>query len=211
MSPPLSPADLHYELMVLWAHTPAAAIAAAIAKGPGLALGAAADALQGRRRALASWLSNGGLLRLLRTSSHTKNPLDAAVPWHMLSALQASGVLPTSGPAPEQQQQGGGGKGEDGEEGAVPAWAVLDVAQRLIAQVELVGGLCEWAVYVAMHVPGAGARRRLVSELLERHCGEWAGDLGREAFLVKELGVPQALLEDAKVGDEGRGWGRGGP
>lgn len=38
------------------------------------------------------------------------------------------------------------------------------------AQLELVGGMCHWAVYVALHLADAGARTKLVRECGPRVC-----------------------------------------
>ncbi len=80
------------------------------------------------------------LAALLQAAAHSANPLDAGLGWHVLTALPAIGALPG----------GGGGRVEEDEAASSVLGAVhLD----LIAQLQLVGGACEWAVYVAMQVP----------------------------------------------------------
>ncbi len=60
---------------------------------------------------------------------------------------------------------------------------LLAAAIEFVSQLHMAGGLCEWAVYAALHVPDlpqlgpAGAvRRRLVRELLAATAPEWMED-----------------------------------
>jgi Nuclear protein 96 len=68
------------------------------------------------------------------------------------------------------------------------------VASAMIAQLEAVGGLDEWAVYVALHLPDAFQRTRTVEQLLARHAPEWAADASKCKFLLQRLQLPPASL-----------------
>jgi hypothetical protein len=80
---------------------------------------------------------------------------------------------------------------------------VCAVHASLISQLEAVGGLEEWALYVALHVPdcaaaeGRGVRDRLVRELLLRHAPALAASPAKQAFLLERLRIPRAWLADA--------------
>jgi hypothetical protein len=60
----------------------------------------------------------------------------------------------------------------------------------MASQLELVGGMCEWAVFAAMHLEDASAREALVTELLSRHCEEWSASEEKQTFLRDRLQVP---------------------
>mmetsp|Transcript_49038 Transcript_49038/g.91316 ORF Transcript_49038/g.91316 Transcript_49038/m.91316 type:complete len:553 (+) Transcript_49038:3-1661(+) len=113
-------------------------------------------------------------------ATYSADPLDHAVGWHLQGVLRAIGADP---------------------------WAEMEVVEgeglqahlhcNFSAQLEMAGGLCEWAVYAAMHLAAGGARTKLVSELLHQHCDEWSGDPDKAAFLRDTLGVPPEMLSDA--------------
>lgn len=69
----------------------------------------------------------------------------------------------------------------------------------VISQLQAVGGLPEWEVYVALHAPTPadlgfeGVRTKLVSELLLRNAPTWAAEASKREFLYS-LGVPESLL-----------------
>lgn len=67
----------------------------------------------------------------------------------------------------------------------------------MIAQLEAIGGLHEWAVYVALHLPDAFQRTRTVEQLLARHAPVWAADAGKYRFLVEQLQLPATRLASA--------------
>lgn len=71
------------------------------------------------------------------------------------------------------------------------------VAVAMIAQLEAIGGLHEWAVYVALHLPDAFQRTRTVEQLLARHASVWAADASKYTFLVEQLQIPAASLSAA--------------
>jgi Nuclear protein 96 len=71
------------------------------------------------------------------------------------------------------------------------------VAMAMIAQLEAIGGLHEWAVYVALHLPDAFQRTRTVEQLLARHAPVWAADASKYTFLVEQLKIPAASLSAA--------------
>lgn len=67
----------------------------------------------------------------------------------------------------------------------------------MVAQLEAVGGLPQWAVYVALHLPDAFQRVRTVEQLLTRHAAEWTADAGKREFLLQRLHIPAASLSAA--------------
>jgi hypothetical protein len=77
---------------------------------------------------------------------------------------------------------------------------VHQVHVSLIAQLEALGGLEEWAVYVAAHLPDApwpGGRDSLIRLLLGRHAPAWAASQAKRAFLLQRLGLPAEWLAHA--------------
>ncbi|KAG2435206.1 hypothetical protein HXX76_007289 [Chlamydomonas incerta] len=210
--------DVQWELLQLWSTTPAAATADCLADGrlataPGVA--AAAE------RAREGWLAGGGCSRLLRCAGYSPNPLDHSLAWHLMTSLQACRVLPKPG-----------GHGADAHAGSPPPAyesELLATTLEFISQLLLAGGLCEWALYVALTIPdlpveegaeggggagGAGAgeeeeeagggrspavRTRVVRELLAMTAPEWMGDGAREAFLTNTLRIPAPLLAEARA------------
>ena len=71
----------------------------------------------------------------------------------------------------------------------------------LISQLERLGGLEEWALYVALHLPddpeGGPARDSLLLELLHRHAPVWAASQAKRGFITSALGLPAAWLASA--------------
>ena len=73
----------------------------------------------------------------------------------------------------------------------------------LIAQLEALGHMAHWAVYVALHIPDHPAqewqslREHVVQELLRRHAPTWASDSNAQDFLLHKLYVPAAWLDQA--------------
>lgn len=105
--------------------------------------------------------------------------------------LQALGALPSpSAPSSDPQQ------GDALEPGQAAALACLT---GLLAQLHLTGGLCQWAVYVALHVPDLpgwpGVRRHLVEGLLMQSCEEWAKDQDKRSFLTNVLRLPEVSAD----------------
>ena len=100
----------------------------------------------------------------------------------MMTTMQAIGSLPSSG-----------GAGTDA--GDVPndeiQSLIISAHLNLITQLRLTGGMSEWAVYVALHLPGVGLRAVMVKELLSAHCPEWRSDDTKLEFLRGRLGLPQ--------------------
>ena len=80
---------------------------------------------------------------------------------------------------------------------------VCAVHMSLISQLERLGGVEEWALYVALHLPdgadvlGGSARDDLVLQLLHRHAPVWAASQEKQEFLVKALGLPPSWLATA--------------
>jgi nuclear pore complex protein Nup98-Nup96 len=122
---------------------------------------------------------DGTLSRLLRPAGITPDPLDYSFIWHMLCVLRSIGAVPE----------------ED-----VPTTPAPSIAQmNFISQLENLGGLSHWAVYVALHLPDPIARETTVRELLARHCPEWAKDQEVIKFLIESLDVPKAWVAEAKA------------
>lgn len=144
------------------------------------------------------------LPRLLHPAACGPDPLDHALPWHLLSTLEATDVVPRR----------------------ASAWHPAAAATRMgfIAQLEAVGGLAHWAVYAALHLPddnygdggdsgdgaaapeggaiagGRGATREaVVRRLLAVHTPEWAGNAEVQAFLSSSLRLPEAWLAEARA------------
>lgn len=81
---------------------------------------------------------------------------------------------------------------------------VHQVHVSLIAQLEALEGLEEWAVYVAAHLPEApvpggssGGRDDLIRHLLGRHAPAWAASQAKRDFLLQRLGLPAEWLAHA--------------
>ena len=71
----------------------------------------------------------------------------------------------------------------------------------LISQLERLGGLEEWALYVALHLPDGPqegpVRDSLLLELLHRHAPVWAASQAKRDFITLALGLPAAWLASA--------------
>ena len=78
---------------------------------------------------------------------------------------------------------------------------VFQLHMSLIAQLEALGHMAHWAVYVALHVPDQPdinwpcIREALVKELLMRPAPEWAADASKRDFLLHKLHLPPAWLD----------------
>lgn len=83
---------------------------------------------------------------------------------------------------------------------AIDAMQVCAVHMSLISQLERLGGLEEWALYVALHLPNGAqgaqgsARDDLVLQLLHRHAHVWATSKEKHTFLTQALDLPPAWL-----------------
>lgn len=76
------------------------------------------------------------------------------------------------------------------------------VAAGHIFQLQLLRNCQQWAVYVALHLPGAvapAARAVAVRELLNRSALDWADDAGVKRIFIDTLKIPPAWLEEAQV------------
>lgn len=71
------------------------------------------------------------------------------------------------------------------------------VTMAMVTQLEAVGDLPEWAVYVALHLPDAFQRARTTTALLMQHAPEWAADAGKREFLLQRLGIPAEHISAA--------------
>ncbi|BDA43587.1 Nuclear pore complex protein Nup98-Nup96 [Coccomyxa sp. Obi] len=121
------------------------------------------------------------LAQLLAPTAHTPELLNYMLPWLLLQLLQSIHALPTQNLAPQ----------------------VFAVHMGLISQLEAIGGLEEWALYVAQHLPDGpapewrGLRDQLVQQLLLRHAPALAASTEKQAFLRERLGVPPDWLAGA--------------
>ena len=135
-----------------------------------------------------------------QAAAYSPNPLDANLAWHMMTTLQAIGSLPMGSQDERVDDGGGSGMGQEVH------GLILSAHLNLVTQLRLMGGMSEWAVYVAMHLPeegataaaagmgrgaGDGLRTGLVKELLTATCPEWRSDVAKEQFLRGQLGLPQ--------------------
>jgi len=109
--------------------------------------------------------------------------------WHLLCVLEAISVVPDVGFCDSNIL----GCKQDVSD------AVSRVVTSFIAQLESVGGMFQWAIYVALHIGDDDYRDIVVNDLLSRYVEEWHADAGLVDFLVQELGVPVAMLEAAKA------------
>ena len=100
--------------------------------------------------------------------------------WHLKSVLQAIGVLPNEMPLESKQ-------------------AANRIIMTYISQIESMGGLVHWAIYVALHINNEADRNRIVTDLLTRYCEDWIFDQEITEFLLQKLGLPSAMLEEAKA------------
>jgi hypothetical protein len=107
--------------------------------------------------------------------------------WHLYCVLEAIGVIP------EVQMFA------NGTSDTTLSDAVSRVITSFISQLESVGGLVHWAIYVALHIGDDDYRDIVVNDLLSRYVEEWHTDERVVEFLVQELGVPVAMLEGAKA------------
>ncbi|CAK0781544.1 hypothetical protein CVIRNUC_005400 [Coccomyxa viridis] len=119
------------------------------------------------------------LATLLSPLAFTPDPLDYLFPWMLLQALQAIAAIPEATSLDE----------------------VCAVHMSLISQLERLGGLEEWALYVALHLPDGSeegcARDALLLELLHRHAPVWAASQAKQDFITRALGLPAAWLASA--------------
>lgn len=73
----------------------------------------------------------------------------------------------------------------------------------LISQLESLGQMSHWAVFVALHLPDHPTqdwhhlREASVRELLMRHAPEWAADAAKREFLLHKLHIPTAWLNQS--------------
>ncbi len=73
----------------------------------------------------------------------------------------------------------------------------------LMSQIEALGHMSHWAVYVALHMPDhpfqewSHLRESVIRELLLRHAPEWAPDASKRDFLLHKLHVPPAWLDQS--------------
>ena len=117
------------------------------------------------------------LARLLRPAGITPDVLDYSFSWHLLCVLRSIAAVPVDDPA----------RG--------PATTHM----AFISQLEMLGGLSHWAIYVALHLADPLARETVVKELLTRHCPEWEGDDEVTQFLEHSLQVPRAWIAEARA------------
>lgn len=132
-----------------------------------------------------------------------------------MTALQAVHALPSLSVASSMSLE----TQSEGSEGSPSLDQVLlQVHLEAISQLRLAGGLCEWAAYVALHLPdvipccpsslcrgsndqplGGAVRTRLVTEILVEGCQEWVKDESKRSFLAGVLKIPPRLLAQAEA------------
>ena len=120
------------------------------------------------------------LARLLHPAGMSPEPLDCAFQWHLLTVLSGLGLV------------------DPLADGAAPV--ILRAFTDMLGQLDVAGGLGHWAVYVAMHLPGAlAARRGLVLEVLGRAAPDWAEDPQKRKFLQEVARVPPEWVAAAEA------------
>ena len=120
------------------------------------------------------------LARLLHPAGMSPEPLDCAFQWHLLTVLSGFGLV------------------DPLADGAAPV--ILRAFTDMLGQLDVAGGLGHWAVYVAMHLPGAlAARRGLVLEVLGRAAPDWAEDPAKREFLQEVARVPPEWVAAAEA------------
>lgn len=121
----------------------------------------------------------GFLACLLRPEGYSPEVLDALPGWLLYSALAAIGALPQRQPDQPGAEQ------------------VLALHMDVIGQLSCLPGLCEWCVYVALHLPEDGVRQKVVQQLLLQRVPEWADDEAKLSFLRDTLQLPGEWLAEA--------------
>ncbi|KAK3283349.1 hypothetical protein CYMTET_8949 [Cymbomonas tetramitiformis] len=119
---------------------------------------------------------------MLLSSTFSADPLDNSLSWHLETVLSALGSSAL---------------GAEGEEARACKEAQLVCG--LVAQLQLLPDMSEWAVYVAMHLQDPRARQELVKMLLCAQCEEWSQDKEKVEFLRDTLRVPESLLAEASA------------
>lgn len=125
------------------------------------------------------------LARLLRPAGITPDPLDYSFSWYMLCVLHAINAVP--------------GNDDDYNNNQDSSLAAAIAHMAFISQLESLGELTHWAIYVALHLSDAVAREKTVKELLARHCPEWKDEEDVNLFLTESLNIPLAWLAEAKA------------
>jgi hypothetical protein len=168
------PLDLQYAVLQLWAAQQQAraeeAAAAAAAAGEGIVSTTTPAASPCGPPA-------APVAALLSAAGHTSNASDSLFPWQLLTVLQALGAATPAdqlAAAASDESQGTGGSGCGLQVDTLPAsgsasgsaggggaaqesWSlVLAGHTGLISQLLAVGGLAEWAVFVALQLPDTG-------------------------------------------------------
>ena len=142
-----------------------------------------ADVLAGGRAA------PGKLAELLHPGGLGPERLDCAFQWHLCSVLLALGALDLDAPP--------AGAGAGGRTRELVWKAGLD----MIGELDAVGDLSGWMVYVAMQLPAAGppgAREALVMDLLARSAPAWTKSQEKRAFLSSVAAIPKKWLARAE-------------
>lgn len=135
--------------------------------------------------------------RVLSPASVTDDPMDYSFSWYLLSVLQSIGVL-EYGPKEADSYYSRDDKVMN-DEFLSNSKVVAQTTMGLVSQLEYLGGMTHWAVYVALHIPVDEKRYSVVKYLLSRYCPEWAGNEEIENFLSCDLKVPSSWLAEAKA------------
>ena len=124
--------------------------------------------------------ASGSLADLLCPLGTTPDVQHAGFYWHLFCVLESIGVI----------------QGNLTDEANA---AVTRTITSYISEIESIGGIAHWAIYVALHIPDDMQREMAVRDLLSRYCEEWQHDDQVVSFLVEKLGIPVALLEESKA------------
>lgn len=134
--------------------------------------------------------------RALRPAGTTPDPLDHSFSWHMLCTLRAINVIP---PLRHQQDHHDHHhrRLSPSEESSAKAQHLATIS--FLSQLESVGGLFHWTIYVALTIPQEPLRVALAKDLLARHCSAWCNDAELLGFLLNDLLVPKEWLAEARA------------
>jgi len=122
---------------------------------------------------------------LLKISGYSRDTLDYSLSWHMLSVLEALGIVCNDQLSPADQA------------------TVLKVHLGYLHQLEIIGANPKWLIYVALHIPSFPSspflREATVSDVLVRTAPLWIDDADARTFMTGNLHMPEAWIHGAEA------------
>ena len=137
------------------------------------------------------------LAKVLHPIANSYDILDYSFSWQLLCVLRSIGALRLSA-CENAASPMGDGKAEE-RRFLEESRTVAQVTMGFVSQLENLGGMVHWAIYVALHLADRPRRSGVVRYLLSRYCPEWAGDEEIEEFLSSNLRIPANWLAEAKA------------